>query len=217
MTTEQFRSIETGDVFYSSGNRFQIVTIEHGETVRNRPQWSFDHVVYHARVTAQLQKRNRHGQAYNVLYTFPRLTYGMIDKLVKKDKVRGTRPYKSRRNYPFVRRADECTLEANENNDCTVRALATMLELPYTECHEYLKEHGRRDGKGCAERRAYVGLGLTYKHNDTGLKFGQLLKSDKLPTRSIVHTRAHVQTVINGTVHDVGKVGQNSRVNGWYY
>jgi hypothetical protein len=214
---QTFRGIQAGDVFYSSGKRFQVVTIEHGETSRNRPQWPFDHVVYHARATAQLQKKTRNGQAYNVLYTWPMLTPGTIEKLVKKDKVRGTRPYKSRRNYPFVQRQDECTLETLETNDCTVRALATMLEIPYAESHAYLKAHGRKDGRGCAERHAYSGLGLTYKPNYTGMTFGQLLKSDKLPTRAIVHTRAHVQTVINGIVHDVGKVGQNSKVHGWYY
>jgi hypothetical protein len=36
----------------------------------------------------------------------------------------------------------------NEYKDCTVRALACALDLPYDEAHEYLRLKGRKDRKG---------------------------------------------------------------------
>lgn len=45
--------------------------------------------------------------------------------------------------YPFVQRFD------HEKNDCTVVALSIALNIPYKECHKYLKLKGRKDRQGC--------------------------------------------------------------------
>lgn len=49
---------------------------------------------------------------------------------------------------------------AHEKGDCTVRATANILNIPYAESHARLKALGRKDGKGVCFRLIAQRLGL---------------------------------------------------------
>lgn len=216
ITTEDFKAIMAGDVFYRGGTRYAVESIQHRDDV------SLGYPI--ARAIARTNVKQsvvRRGQIViqTGIVTFMGLDRFQVHKIVKANKVRGIRAYKSRKNYPFVQTRDRSELERSESNDCTVRSLATFQDKPYDEVHAYLASKGRRFGHGFVSGPAYAGAGLTYK-NTIGLTkytLGSLVKSGILPTRAIVRTKGHVLAVINGTVHDSGKIGSNSKVYGWYY
>lgn len=211
--TDIFTALEVGDVFYRGTARYTIESIEHRTTVKQQP-WGAQTIAEARARTAYKQTRNRRIEIGFV--TFLNLSPWTIDKVVKKNKVRGTRDYKSRRDYPFVLTIDNSPLETSENNDCTVRSLSIMLEIPYDDAHAFMKAKGRKHGKGFASSLAYGHKGLRFVHNVNGLTFGGLLKSGLLPARAIIRTRKHVVAVINGVVHDTFRTGKNSKVTGWY-
>lgn len=93
-----------------------------------------------------------------------------------------------------------------ERKDCTVRALATVLNLPYSECHAYLKECGRRDKHALTGTvNIYSDLGLQRVTAEGGQYLStvnQWMRSGNLPTRCVVFTKGHVFAVIDGVIHD---------------
>lgn len=214
INTYDFKALGIGDVFYVGNVRHLIESIEHRE-IEQRFPWGTQTIPEATCRTSIKKSANR--AIYIGHMNFLNLRPMRIDKVVKKDKVRGTRAYKSRRDYPFVIHIDKTELEKSEANDCTVRALAVMLDCPYADAHTYLKEEGRRDRHGFVCGPAYAAKGMKYTYNMGDTKFGALVKSGTLPERCIVRTRGHVQAVVNGKVHDTARIGQNSVVFGWWY
>lgn len=215
VTIDQFRALKIGDVFYRGNTRFEIISITHKGDTPQHDYWGIQ-TTPEAIVRAS-SKKSSNRRIYVGHMTFLNLRPSGIEKIVPKEKTRGTRTYKSRKDYPFVKCIDRTPLEASETNDCTVRALSYMTGESYDETHAYLKSKGRVDRKGFRCSGAYVAQGLRYIHHPyDGAKFGKLLKSGILPERCIVHTRGHVAAAINGSLHDTGRMGQNSRVYGWY-
>jgi hypothetical protein len=212
ITNEQFKGIEPGDVFYQGSTRFAVESIEHKTEVYNG-QTRYTAM---ARTSAKKSIVSRGTPTIQKGFvTFLHLAPYSIDKLVKKDKVRGTREYKSRKDYPLVKLNDRTPLEASENNDCTVRALAAMLDKPYDEMHAFMKSKGRKNRHGFRSGLAYGDKGLVFTSNHN-YSLGGLLKAGILPARAIVMLKGHVMAVIDGIVHDTGKFGKNSKVRGWY-
>lgn len=129
-----------------------------------------------------------------------------------------------------------CTRFQHESDDCTVRALACVLDLPYDECHDLLKSFGRIDGQpinAVAMHRAFesVGIKLVAAYGTTNsakwnssvwgvkaLKGRTLAKL--LPElqngRFIVELRAHVFAVVDGDVLDIGPMSGAVSVAGLY-
>jgi hypothetical protein len=111
-----------------------------------------------------------------------------------------------------------------ESNDCTVRAAAVALDMPYYKVHEAFSKAGRKPGRG-------VCLDVV----DSVLK---ALKGDKIRTtgfewfrehrmtlsalirkhpkgRFVVVKRGHAFALIDGVAHDMGPVGGRTKV--WQY
>lgn len=213
VTEEQFINLGVGDVFYRGNTRYLIESIVH------RVDNGLGYPVYRAqaRTSTKRSARNSRGPVIEKGYiTFLGLDRHRMERIVKKDKVRGTREYKSRRDYPFVSLQDQTELQRNERNDCSVHALATCLDIPYADAHSHMKAYGRINGKGARVHSAYPAKGLQYRANLTGFAFGRLVKSGLLPKRSIVLTKKHAVCVLSGVVYDGMKIGQNAAVLGWY-
>lgn len=209
ITQEIFKMLAAGDVFYRGNTRYLIESITHRD----------DAGIPLAMARTSTRKSTRaYGQpVLQVGYvTFLHLRTGDIERVVSKNKVRKTRVYKSRMEYPFIKTLDRTPLEVSERNDCTVRALSNMLDMPYEDAHKFMQSKGRRVKHAFPSNRAYGDKGLRYVTNGNLYSFGGLLKSGILPERAIVRTNAHVVAVVNGTVLDAAKIGKNSKVYGWY-
>ncbi len=110
----------------------------------------------------------------------------------------------------------------NEHNDCTVRALANAIDMPYDQAHALLKKHGRKDRKGAyfptmkaayeeagfivnavygTTKRALHAAYVTKEKAKQGITLGKLL-----PTLGfgeyIVNTTGHAVAVVNGKIID---------------
>ena len=92
----------------------------------------------------------------------------------------------------------------NEANDCTVRALASLIDLAYDQAHEIMRDRAaRQNGRGTMgwlTTRAYESVGLTENMFRNRPTFNQFIKSNPNFT-GIIGVRGHVFTVKNGTVY----------------
>src|ERR1700677_4455186 len=115
VTTEEFAGIEAGDVFYRGSTRYAVESIQH------RIDKGLGYPVYraHARTSTKKSMVRRGIPTIEKGYvTFLHLDRSQVHKLVKKDKVRGVREYKSRKNYPFIQTYNRTALETWEDKDC---------------------------------------------------------------------------------------------------
>lgn len=98
----------------------------------------------------------------------------------------------------------------NEDNDCTVRALANATGRSYAECHRWLQTRGRKSGKGCAFSVIVHRDPLIFGHR---LDFVRLKRSrglkvalERNPELSvgtwILHSTQHVAVLSNGKLLD---------------
>lgn len=113
-----------------------------------------------------------------------------------------------------------------EDNDCAVRALAVVADIPYAEAHATLAHYGRKDGKGTAghivlEAYAKFGGAVEYlqKYNPftgkaiPGPTVAQLMRTVKPHERLVVWVTGHVFAVVGGAQHDhPGLYSPRSRV-----
>lgn len=124
----------------------------------------------------------------------------------------------------------------HEANDCTVRALANALGIPYKLAHKIMAKAGRKDGSGVhvtAWHPVYERLGITLQsiHGSTnGAKYLEHMTKRQrqdgitlerlLPRlgngRYIIKIRGHVLAVVNGKVLDYGNNQAGSRVQAVY-
>jgi hypothetical protein len=92
----------------------------------------------------------------------------------------------------------------NEANDCTVRALASLIGLTYNQAHEIMRDKAARTNgfgtMGWLTTRAYESVGLTEERFSNRPTFNQFMKSNPNFT-GIIGVRGHVFTVKNGTVY----------------
>jgi hypothetical protein len=111
-----------------------------------------------------------------------------------------------------------------ENDDCSVKAMSILLDIPYNDAHRVFAEHGRKDRKGtptAVTRKAYDALGFTL----TSVSLRDILDSYPSPHhlmknvtshqprrfpeqwerfsegRYLLHTRTHALPMRNGIVH----------------
>ena len=120
----------------------------------------------------------------------------------------------------------------NETRDCTVRALANSAGLLYGNAHNILRQHGRKDKRGCTHyvwHDAYLsnGMSLVGVYGTThgarslakrisvvaqdGITLGRLLPKLKDGSYIVIITR-HALAVVDGGVVDMNLNRINSRV-----
>ena len=107
-----------------------------------------------------------------------------------------------------------------EARDCTVRALAHMLDMPYSEAHAIMAAFGRKPRRGVPRMdviRAYASKGLIYIKRNDRPTLAQFMREDgAMHERIVINKIGHVFAMINGTQLDLGKCGPRTRVQGYY-
>jgi hypothetical protein len=107
-----------------------------------------------------------------------------------------------------------------EARDCTVRALAHMADMPYSEAHATMAAFGRKPRRGVPRAdviKAYASKGLLYIKREDRPTLAQFMRGDGAKyKRIIINKSGHVFTVINGTQLDTAKCGPRTRVHGYY-
>ena len=99
-----------------------------------------------------------------------------------------------------------------ERADCTVRAVAACLDIPYMEAHARLEDMGRH--KRCRFRFAAAtaeALGLQMRADLSCMTIAKAMNSMQIG-RFIVRIQHHVFAVVEGTVIDGRPVPAGSRV-----
>jgi hypothetical protein len=99
-----------------------------------------------------------------------------------------------------------------ERNDCAVRALALVANMPYKDAHSKFKRLGRKNGHGTRNSDIDTALAeLNFKQDKSPMTVGRLLQ--KYPSgRVYVVKRQHAFAVIDGIIHDTFVTGPKSRV-----
>jgi hypothetical protein len=92
-----------------------------------------------------------------------------------------------------------------DGNDCTVRALAVVLALPYSECHVLYAANGRKAGRNvpvavCVSLLPALGL----RRLDSTVRGMTLARfvAEYPRGRYVVHKAGHALAVVDGVVHD---------------
>ena len=96
----------------------------------------------------------------------------------------------------------------HEQLDCTVRAFAIALGVPYTEAHTVMANMGRRNGHRMSTHYFRIALnqyarrtGRLRRAGDTGITLGRYAKEHS-GGRYILDVRGHALAMIDGVVHD---------------
>ena len=136
----------------------------------------------------------------------------------------------------YVRPISTGKSNANECNDCTVRALANAANVDYDVAHNVLKTHGRKDFKGAFDVQwgpAYLASGFqlegvfgttasarsilrnlskktTVKHY-SGMTLKRFLSAN-LKGSFICINRDHAFAVVDGKLIDSGAILENTRI-----
>lgn len=136
-----------------------------------------------------------------------------------------------------VSSADSVRFAGKEDNDCTVRALASANSMRYDKAHKLLKKFGRKDRKGAffgTMLNAYneVGFELKTIHGNTGtakdarnicsyfganyhfkkgITLGKLLPNLAIGNY-IVNITGHAIAVVDGEIIDTSDNSANKRV-----
>ena len=103
---------------------------------------------------------------------------------------------------------DRASTWNSETNDCTVKALAIVAQVPYIKAHDHMAKNGRRFRKGWrghvpALMGIYEKLSLKAKATMTTAKTMKQFEEQCDPTKTYcVFTRGHIVAVRNGKVQD---------------
>ena len=107
-----------------------------------------------------------------------------------------------------------------EARDCTVRALAHVLDMPYSEAHATMAAFGRKPRRGVPRAdviKAYESKGLIYIKRNDRPTLAQFMRTDgAMHKRIVINKTGHVFAIINGTQLDTAKCGPRTRVHGYY-
>ncbi len=87
-----------------------------------------------------------------------------------------------------------------ETNDCTVRATATALDIPYLEAHAKLAAIGRKPRRGISYRTTTEKLGLEHCPEYSGTL--KTVIAALAPGRYVLRKARHVFAVVDGVVVD---------------
>lgn len=93
-----------------------------------------------------------------------------------------------------------------EKLDCSVRAAAIALDIPYPDAHALFTKHGRKPRHRTPTRVSYIALSYTKAHSYTYTKRRPTLERfvrEHPEGRYIIRVRGHMFTVIDGGIHDL--------------
>ncbi|MEG0153345.1 MAG: hypothetical protein RR744_09295 [Cellulosilyticaceae bacterium] len=113
--------------------------------------------------------------------------------------------------YVFKGKVEEYSKRSNELNesaDCSVKALATVLNTTYDKAHFHLKEHcGRKNGQGIYSKDV-----IPQSLKNTKYVVGEYSRSNKITVKQFcekhnigryyVCVRGHAFAIIDGQVYD---------------
>lgn len=112
----------------------------------------------------------------------------------------------------------------NERRDCTVRAIATAVDLPYEEAHRACARFGRENQKGmrgfhrfmyqACRGEVYEFRGAQFANFESGARTVESFLRLNLKGRYIVSIKRHVFAVIDGKAYDTGLSKSRSRIDG---
>ena len=97
--------------------------------------------------------------------------------------------------------------DANEHNDCTVKAISIACDVPYKVAHKALANQGRRKRCGSywhQQSKAIKSLGYKVEAVQHTAKTINQVKSDEVVQQGyfLAYVRGHVAAVVNGKVED---------------
>ena len=105
----------------------------------------------------------------------------------------------------------------NEVRDCTVRATAAALGIPYAEAHARLSAVGRKNRRGVHYAEVYKKLGLKFHQKWLGgCPVKRVLPTLPPTGRFVVLVSRHVFAVVDGKVIDDSVPNPNQRVKEVY-
>jgi hypothetical protein len=104
-------------------------------------------------------------------------------------------------------KAHKLSQQANEYNDCTVKAIAITCDVPYKVAHKALANEGRKSRCGSywsQQVRAINSLGYALETVGHTAKTINQVKSDRVVQNGyfLAYVRGHVAAVVNGKVED---------------
>ena len=97
--------------------------------------------------------------------------------------------------------------EVGEHNDCAVKAVAIACDVSYRVAQRALQLQGRQKGSGTYRAQTYAAiqlLGFKFESVQINASTVASLPRDRAVSQGyyLVHVRAHVLAVVNGTVQD---------------
>jgi hypothetical protein len=104
----------------------------------------------------------------------------------------------------------------SEKSDCTVRALACALDIPYNEAHAVAKRAGRKRGRRfrthlMLNQAVRDGILHTKLYPSPGLTLNRAVEQHPRG-RFIIRIRNHVLALVDGVIHDMYLSGARCRV-----
>lgn len=99
----------------------------------------------------------------------------------------------------------------DEKRDCTVRATATALDIPYAEAHAKLKALGRKDKRAFAFLRA-AKIWNWETRPDLSCRSLKKILPELAIGRFVVRVRGHVFAVVDGKISDLSEARPNETV-----
>jgi len=92
-------------------------------------------------------------------------------------------------------------LNFSEKNDCTVRALAEALEIPYLTAYGMMLGSGRKRNRGVRSLAVYNTVGN--RHDRPNMTVENYVKYIANSGNWIINIRGHVFAVVNGVIKDL--------------
>lgn len=92
--------------------------------------------------------------------------------------------------------------DPRERRDCTVRATAVVLDIPYADAHALLTKHGRKPRQGCYYGKFADKLGLEARP-ELSCKRLETILPDLQKGRFVVSIPSHVFAVLDGVIYDL--------------
>ena len=104
-------------------------------------------------------------------------------------------------------KAQKFSQQANERNDCTVKAISIACDVPYKVAHKALANEGRKPRCGSyrhQQARAIKALGFDLEPIKVTAKTMVKLKSDTAVDTGyfLAYVSGHVAAVVNGKIED---------------
>ncbi len=109
------------------------------------------------------------------------------------------------------------SLRPMQQFDCTVRALAIVMNVKYDICYDVLKTAGRKSHEGFDLASFLSRMGVFYGWSAKRVKIRRLtlakLFASRPKGRLIAETSDHVIAILDGKAHDLIRLPQDCRVH----